>query len=100
MDLDFFSTVVVIIFTGALLVAVVVCLISRVLAPNRIHSTIALNSCVTSLGTERCCVCMDGRANVILSCGHADLCLECTLKLTKCPFCRYPIASVRMTVLP
>lgn len=53
---------------------------------------------------DSCIVCMSGRPNVVLSCGHVILCLACTEDFVKysknCPLCRAKITRATYLVAP
>lgn len=38
--------------------------------------------------TKECVVCMDAQKQVVLPCGHYDLCNNCAVMLTSCPVCK------------
>lgn len=41
---------------------------------------------------ELCCICFDAKINsVLLTCGHAVTCLNCSYNINKCPICRSEI---------
>ena len=41
-----------------------------------------------------CCCCMDAKANTLLPCGHANICLQCAQKIDSCPLCRRRIEEI------
>jgi hypothetical protein len=42
---------------------------------------------------DECICCLDKNKVIVLSCGHYNLCEECSIKVDKCPMCRTIITN-------
>lgn len=47
----------------------------------------------TDILTIQCVICYDNQRNIAFGCGHAVVCMECSLELEKCPMCREQIKN-------